>query len=144
MTKTLAKVFKPGKTKEQRKSTQPYDVKLKARIINGYLKGGKSFRMLSKQYGIHPGIIGRWVRIVRYGHPVRDKKMKITKFTGMSKKIQKTAEELREQNKILRKQLEEEKLKTLIYQKVIQIAERDYKLDITKKYAARRPGKSGK
>jgi len=58
--------------------------------------------------------------------------------------MEQTAEELREQNKLLRKQLEEEKLKTLIYQKVIEIAERDYKLDITKKYAARRLVKSGK
>jgi transposase-like protein len=144
MRKTLKKVFKPGKTKGERKSTQPYDVKLKAKIINEYLRGEKSFRMLSNQYGIHSGVISRWVRVVRFGHPVSDKKIKITKFTAMSKKIQKTAEELREQNKLLRKQLEEEKLKALIYQKVIEIAEREYKLDITKKYAARRLVKSGK
>lgn len=93
---------------------------------------------------MHPGIISRWVRVVRFGHPKNDKKIKITKFTGMRKKIQKTTEELLEQNKLLRKQLEEERLKALIYQKVIEIAERDYKLDITKKYAARRLKKSGK
>jgi len=144
MKKTFGKVFKEGKPIEERKTTQPYDVKLKARIINRYLKGEKSFRMLSRQYDIHPGVISRWVRVVRFGHPVKSKNIKITKFTGMSKKIQKTAEELAQQNKLLRKQLEEEKLKALIYQKVIEIAERDYKLDITKKYAARRPVKSGK
>jgi hypothetical protein len=144
MIKTFKKVFKPGKTRGERKSTQPYDVRLKTKIIIGYLKGEKSFRMLGNQYGIHPGVISRWVRVVRFGHPVSDKKIKITRFTGMSKKMQQTAEELREQNKLLRKQLEEEKLKTLIYQKVIEIAERDYKLDITKKYAARRLVKSGK
>jgi transposase len=144
MRKTLKKVFKPGKVIGERKSTQPYDVRLKVKIINEYLKGERSFRMLSKQYGIHPGVISRWIRVVRFGHPVSGKKIKITKFTAMSKKIEKTAEELREQNKLLRKQLEEEKLKTLIYQKVIEIAERDYKLDITKKYAARRLVKSGK
>jgi hypothetical protein len=144
MIKTFKKVFKSGKTRGERKSTQPYDVRLKTKIIIGYLKGEKSFRMLGNQYGIHPGVISRWVRVVRFGHPVSDKKIKITRFTGMSKKMQQTAEELREQNKLLRKQLEEEKLKTLIYQKVIEIAERDYKLDITKKYAARRLVKSGK
>jgi hypothetical protein len=144
MIKTFKKVFKPGKTREERKSTQPYDVRLKTKIIIGYLKGEKSFRMLGNQYGIHPGVISRWVRVVRFGHPVSNKKIKITRFTGMSKKMEQTAEELREQNKLLRKQLEEEKLKTLIYQKVIEIAERDYKLDITKKYAARRLVKSGK
>jgi transposase len=144
MRKTLKKLFKSGKVIGERKSTQPYDVKLKVKIINEYLKGARSFRMLSKQYGIHPGVISRWVRVVRFGHPISEKKIKITKFTAMSKKIEKTAEELREQNKLLRKQLEEEKLKTLIYQKVIEIAERDYKLDITKKYAAKRLMKSGK
>jgi transposase len=142
--KTLKKLFKSGKVIGERKSTQPYDVKVKVKIINEYLKGARSFRMLSKQYGIHPGVISRWVRVVRFGHPISEKKIKITKFTAMSKKIEKTAEELREQNKLLRKQLEEEKLKTLIYQKVIEIAERDYKLDITKKYAAKRLMKSGK
>ena len=144
MRKTFKKVFKTGKAVGERKSTQPYDVRLKVKIINEYLKGERSFRMLSKQYGIHPGVISRWIRVVRFGHPVSGKKIKITKFTAMSKKIEKTAEELREQNKLLRKQLEEEKLKTLIYQKVIEIAERDYKLDITKKYAAKRLMKSGK
>ena len=144
MKKTLAKVFKQNKAIGERKTTQPYDLKFKEKIIYAYLKGDKSFRMLSKQYGIHPGIISRWVRVVRFGHPVRSNKIKITKFTGMSKKIQRTAEELVQENKLLHKQLEEEKLKTLIYEKVIEIAERDYKLDITKKYAARRPVKSGK
>lgn len=144
MGKTFKKVFKAGKPREERKTTQPYNVELKAKIINEYLKGEKSFRMLSKKYGINPGVISRWVRVVRFGRPISDKKIKITKFTVMSKKIEKTAEELREQNKLLRKQLEEEKLKTLIYQKVIEIAERDYKLDITKKYAAKRLKKSGK
>jgi len=62
----------------------------------------------------------------------------------MKKKTEKPAEELQEEIKILKKQLEEEKLKTLIYQKVIEIAKRDYNLDIVKKYKARRPAKSGK
>jgi transposase-like protein len=95
MRKTLKKVFKSGKVIGERKSTQPYDVKLKVKIINEYLKGARSFRMLSKQYGIHPGVISRWVRVVRFGHPISEKKIKITKFTAMSKKIEKTAEELR-------------------------------------------------
>lgn len=69
---------------------------------------------------------------------------KITKFTAMSRKVNKTLEELEQQNKLLRMQLEEEQLKSLVYEKVIEIAERDYKLDIVKKYAARRPKKSGK
>jgi transposase len=144
MKQRLSKVFKKGIVRERRRSTQPYSISLKAKIIEEYLKGDKSFRMLAKRYGINPGIISRWVRIAKRGQPVRAKQRKITKFTGMKKKAEKTAEECQKEIKMLKKQLEEEKLKTLIYQKVIEIAERDYNLDIVKKYEARRPGKSGK
>ena len=144
MKQRLNKVFKEGIVRKERRSTQPYSISLKGKIIEEYLKGDKSFGMLGKQYGINPGVLSRWVRIVKHGHPLKDKQGKITKFTGMKKKTEKPAEELQEEIKILKKQLEEEKLKTLIYQKVIEIAERDYNLDIVKKYEARRPGKSGK
>jgi transposase-like protein len=141
MKKTLSKVFREGKPSGSRKATEPYELKLKARIIKAYLRGEKSFRMLGKQYGINPGILSRWVRVCTNGHPVKSKQIKITKFTAMGKKIEKTTQQLRQEIKMLKKQLEEEKLKTLVYQKII---EKDYRLDITKKYAARRPVKSGK
>ena len=137
----LKKVFKEGNPKEQRKSTQPYCLSLKGKIIKAYLKGDKSFKMLGNQYGIHPGVISRWVRVAKYGHPVKNKQVKITKFTAMKSKIEKTSKELEQEIKMLKKQLEEEKLKTLVYEKVIEIAERDYKLDIVKKYGVRRPMK---
>ena len=61
----------------------------------------------------------------------------------MKNKTEKTVEELLQENKLLKKQLEEEQLKTLIYEKVIEIAERDLKLDIVKK-CVRRPIKRNK
>jgi transposase len=137
----LQKVFKEGVSSVQRRSTQPYGLSLKAKIIKAYLKGDKSFKMLGDQYGIRPGVISRWVRIAKHGHPVKEKRIKITKFTGMKSKIEKTTKELEQEIKMLKKQLEEEKLKTLVYEKVIEIAERDYKLDIVKKYSVRRPMK---
>lgn len=144
MRERLGKVFKKGFVREKRRSTQPYAISLKAKIIKEYLKGDKSFAGLGKQYEINAGVISRWVRVAKYGHPVSDKQVKITKFTGMKKKTENITEELQEEIKRLKKQLEEEKLKTRIYQKVIEVAERDYNLDIVKKYEARRPGKSGK
>ena len=141
MKERLRKVFKEGVASGQRKSTQPYCLSLKAKIIKAYLKGDKSFKMLGCQHGIHPGVISRWVRIVKHGHPVKEKSIKITKFTAMKSKIEKTTKELEQEIKMLKKQLEEEKLKTLVYEKVIEIAERDYKLDIVKKYGVRRPMK---
>ena len=144
MKKMIEKVFKSGKIRAERKTTQPYDGQLKAQIIGQYLKGDKSFAMLGRKYNINPGVISRWVRVVKNGRTGKAQAKKITKFTAMSKKVNKTLEDLQQENKLLRRQLEEEQLKSLVYQKVIEIAERDYKLDIVKKYAARRPKRSGK
>ncbi|HYP43369.1 MAG TPA: transposase [Candidatus Nitrosocosmicus sp.] len=141
MKEALGKVFKKGKPNSVRKGTEPYDLKLKARIINEYLKGDKSYAMLGRQYKINPGIISRWVRIARDGRPVKAKPDKITKFTGMKEKIEKTLEELKAENLALQKQLEEEQLKTLILEKTIEIAKRDYNIDLVKKYGSRRPSK---
>ena len=141
MKEAISKVFKKGKPRSVRKGTEAYDLKLKTKIIKEYLKGEKSYAMLGRQYKINPGIISRWVRIARYGRPLKAKPQKITKFTGMQEKVNKTIEELQEQVKALNKQLEDEQLKTLILEKTIEIAKRDYNIDLLKKYEARRPSK---
>ena len=141
MKEAISKVFKKGKPRSVRKGTEAYDLKLKTKIIKEYLKGEKSYAMLGRQYKINPGIISRWVRIARYGRPPKAKPQKITKFTGMQEKVNKTIEELQEQVKALNKQLEDEQLKTLILEKTIEIAKRDYNIDLLKKYEARRPSK---
>jgi transposase-like protein len=141
MKEAIEKVFKKGKPRSVRVGTEPYDLKLKVKIIKEYLKGDKSYRMLGNQYKINAGIISRWVRIARNGQPVKPKPEKITKFTGMKKKLDKTFEELKEENLALQKQLEEEQLKTLILEKTIEIAKRDYNIDLLKKYGSRRPMK---
>jgi transposase-like protein len=138
------KVFVQRKSTAERKGTEPYEVSLKLKVIRQYLKGDKSFAMLGKQYGIHPGILSRWVRVAKYGHPVKEKKEKWSKFAGMNKKINRSPEDLMAEVKLLRKQLEEEQLKTLVYEKIIEIAERDLKLDIVKKYNVKRSLRSGK
>jgi transposase-like protein len=139
MKQAIAKIFRKGKPRCVRKATEPYELKLKTRIIKEYLKGDKSYGMLGKQFKINPGIISRWVRIARKGQPIRAKPQKITKFTGMKKKIVKTMEELKAENRALQKQLEAAQLKTLILEKTIEIAKRDYNIDLLKKYVSRRP-----
>ena len=69
MKKAIEKVFKPRKDRTEREGTQPYDVKLKSRIIREYLKGDKSFATLGKKYQINPGIISRWMRVFKNGRP---------------------------------------------------------------------------
>lgn len=139
MKESIAKIFKKGKDRLVRKATEPYDVKLKAKIIREYLKGDKSFAMLGRKYKINAGIISRWVRVVRYGRQPKAKQQKITKFTGMKDKLNKTTQELKQENAALRKQLDEEQLKVLVLEKTIEIAKRDYNIDLLKKYESRRP-----
>lgn len=139
MRQALEKVFKKGKPRCLRKSTEPYDVRFKTRIITEYLKGDKSYAMLGRQYKINPGIISRWVRIAREGRPAKAKPGKITKFTGMKEGLNKALEELQQENRALLKRLEEEELKNLILEKVLEIGKRDYNIDLKKKYEAKRP-----
>ncbi len=56
MDKLIKQVFVKRRGNGPRKSTEPYDVKLKAKIIKEYLQGDASFRMLSGKYKIHPGV----------------------------------------------------------------------------------------
>ena len=141
MDKLINQVFVNRRSKGLRKSTEPYDLKLKAKIIGEYLKGDTSFRMLSRKYKINPGVISRWVRVIKNGRPVLQAK-KITKFTGMSKS--KTVEQLQEEIRRLNRELEDEKIRAGLYKKMIEIAERDLGIPIEKKYGARRSMNTGK
>jgi hypothetical protein len=57
----------------------------------------------------------------------------------MKDKLNKTTQELKQENAALRKQLDEEQLKVLVLEKTIEIAKRDYNIDLLKKYESRRP-----
>lgn len=141
MDKLIKQVFVKGRQKGLRKKTEPYDVKLKAKIIKEYLKGESSFAMLSGKYKINPGVISRWVRVIKNGRPVLKPK-KITKFTGMAKS--KTIGQLEEENKRLQRELEDERIRVGLYKKMIEIAERDLGIPIEKKYGARRSTNTGR
>ena len=135
MDQLIKNVFVKGKVKGVRKGTQPYDLKLKAKLIKQYLRGDVSFAMLGRKYKIHPGVISRWVRVIKNGRPALKPK-KITKFTGMAK--QKTPKELLAEINLLKRQLEDEQIRAGLYKKMIEIAERDLGIPIEKKYGARR------
>jgi transposase-like protein len=139
MEQALGKVFKKGKPRSLRKGTEPYELRFKSRIITEYLKGDKSYAMLGRQYKINPGIVSRWVRIARQGRAVKAKPQKISKFTGMKEGLNKTLEQLQQDNQSLRRRLQDEELKNLILEKVLEIGKRDYNIDLKKKYEAKRP-----
>lgn len=139
MEQLIKDLFVQRRSKGRRKGTEPYELKLKAKIIEKYLQGDSSFAMLSRQYSIHPGVISRWVRVIKNGRPVI--RRKISKFTGMAQ--QQTIEQLQEQIKQLHRQLEDERIKAELYKKMIEIAERDLGIPIKKKYGARRSTNKG-
>jgi transposase len=139
MEQLIKDLFVQRRSKGKRKGTEPYDLKLKAKIIQAYLQGDVSFAMLSGRYRINPGVIGRWLRVIKNGRPVIRKK--ISKFTGMAQ--QQTIEQLQEQIKQLNRQLEDERIKAELYKKMIEIAERDLGIPIKKKYGARRSTSKG-
>jgi len=139
MEQLIKELFVQRRSRGKRKGTEPYELKLKAKIIEEYLQGDASFAMLSRRYGIHPGVISRWIRVIKNGRPVIRKK--ISKFTGMAQ--QQTIEQLQEQIKQLHRQLEDERIKAELYKKMIEIAERDLGIPIKKKYGARRSMNKG-
>ena len=134
MEQLIKELFVRRQGKGKRKGTEPYELKVKAKIIEEYLQGDVSFAMLSRRYQIHPGVISRWIRVIKNGRPVIRKK--ISKFTGMAQ--QQTIEQLQEQVKQLNRQLEDERIKAELYKKMIEIAERDLGIPIKKKYGAKR------
>lgn len=140
MQQLIRELFIQRKGKNKRKGTEPYDLELKTKIIEKYLEGDASFAMLSRRYKIHPGVISRWIRVIKNGRPLI-KRSKICKFTGMAQK--QTIEQLREQIKQLSRQLEDERIKAELYKKMIEIAERDLGIPIEKKYGAKRSTNTG-
>lgn len=139
MEQLIKELFVKRRSKGKRKGTQPYDLELKVKIIEKYLEGDASFAMLSRRYKIHPGVISRWIRVIKNGRAVIRKK--ISKFTGMAQ--HQTIEQLQEQIKQLNRQLEDERIKAELYKKMIEIAERDLGIPIKKKYGARRSTNKG-
>jgi transposase-like protein len=140
MEQLIKELFIQRRGRGKRKGTEPYDLELKTKIIEKYLEGDVSFAMLSRQYKIHPGVISRWIRVIKNGRPAIIRS-KISKFTGMAQ--QQTIEQLREQIKQLNRQLEDERIKAELYKKMIEIAERDLGIPIEKKYGARRSVNTG-
>lgn len=140
MEQLIKDLFVQRRSKGKRKGTEPYDLKIKAKIIQEYLQGDVSFAMLSGRYNINPGVIGRWMRVIKNGRPVIKQK-KISKFTGMAK--QHILEQLRGQIKQLNRQLEDERIRAELYKKMIEIAERDLGIPIKKKYGAKRSMNTG-
>lgn len=124
-----------------KKLFQPhYDRAFKRQVIEEYLTTGCSKMSLLRKYGIQfKSAIQTWMRILGYTDfniEVQRPKFGSITFTTLPKKQQKAADNtvgLEQKVRELERQLEEEKLRSEAYLRIIEKAEQSYKIPIRKK-----------
>ena len=129
----------------QKKLFQPhYDRAFKAKVIEEYLATGCTKMFLLRKYNIQfKSAIQTWMRVLGYSDPGRQpEKFKFGKiiFTPLPKK-KKNADlvpaDLQRRNRELERQLEDEKLRSEAYARIIDKAEKEFKISIRKKPGTR-------
>jgi Skp family chaperone for outer membrane proteins len=117
-----------------------YDVSFKRMVIEEYLSTGCTKAFLLKKHGItFKSAIQTWMRILGYTDPnkaVQKPKFGKLTFTSLPKKVKKTEEgvsQLQKKIQELERQLEDEKLRSEAYARVIEKAEQELKIPIRKK-----------
>ncbi len=106
----------------------------KEQIINEYLIGGISFRVLAKKYGISRSTINRWVLEHQGFICMRKSSKESITFLEMNKNPR---EVLPTEIIELQKQLEQERLHNKLLTAMIEIAEQELKIPIRKKYGTK-------
>ena len=129
----------------ERKLFQPhYDREFKRKVVEEYLATGCSKMFLLRKYNIQfKSAIQTWMRILGYndlnGQPQKFKFGKII-FTSLPKnKKNSDTDSAKLQKKIvaLERQLEDEKLRSEAYARMIEKAEKEFKIPIKKKPGTR-------
>lgn len=117
-----------------------YDVSFKRMVIEEYLSTGCTKVYLLKKYGItFKSAIQTWMRVLGYTDPnkgIQKPKFGKLTFTSLPKQVKKTeagVSELQKKIQELERQLEDEKLRSEAYARVIEKAEQELKIPIRKK-----------
>jgi transposase-like protein len=119
-------------SKPVRKRTQrDYSMAFKLHVISEVEKGEKTYKQAQKQYGIQGrSTVLVWLR----KHGTLDWSKPSTKsITYMSKQKETPAQEI----KRLKRELEDEKLKSMVLNKMIDTADNVYGISIRKKYLSK-------
>jgi transposase-like protein len=128
----------------EKKLFQPhYDREFKRKVVEEYLATGCTKMSLLRKYNIQfKSAIQTWMRMLGYrdpgGQPQIFKFGQIT-FTSLAKQKQDTTESVELQKRILEleRQLEDEKLRSEAYARMIEKAEKELKISIRKKTGTR-------
>ena len=121
-----------------REKVNPLSDNIKFEVVQEYLKGELSQRMLMLKYNFRgKQNINNWMRKFDLSKPSETEK-KLHQF--MAKEVQKTTAEANLELRIskLEEELKREQFKTLALNTMINIAERELKVDIRKKPGAKR------
>jgi hypothetical protein len=114
-----------------------YEVAFKRQVIEEYLATGCSKMSLLAKYNItFKSAIQTWMRILGYSdiyQGIERPKFGNIIFTSVSKDKDKSRIELEARIRQLERQLEDEKLRSEAYSRIIEKAEKEYKISIKKK-----------
>lgn len=126
----------------KKKLFQPHYPKgFKRKVIEEYLATGCTKMSLLRKYNIQfKSAIQTWMRILGYSDPwpSGSKQLPKLKFgrlimTSLTKKKKQSETDLEKKVRELERQLEDEKLRSEAYARIIEIAEKEYKIPIRKK-----------
>lgn len=123
--------------KSEMRRIQIYDEAFKRKVIEEYLAGGSCKMELLRKYNIRTKSgIQRWMKKFGYTDEHRPVSLKFTHITSpvLAKKIDPSGNiELQKRIKELERQLEDEKLRSEAYARIIEKAEKELKISIRKK-----------
>ena len=121
---------------------------IKKEAVREYLVDGIPYRALSKKYGVSRTTINKWVLVQQciYDLPRSHKQVTYNlqqKTLGKKSKqiIRQDQSDLENKIEVLEKQLEWEKLRSLVLDTLINVAERELNIDIRKKPGTKQPGR---
>jgi transposase-like protein len=122
----------------EKKLFQPhYDREFKTRVVEEYLATGCTKMSLLRKYNIQfKSAIQTWMRVLGYNDPYDpSQKFKFGEiiFTPLSKLLKNTPTDLQKRIHELERQLEDEKLRSEAYARMIEKAEKELKISIRKK-----------
>ena len=122
----------------EKKLFQPhYKRSFKKKVIEEYLSTGCTKMFLLRKYNIQfKSAIQTWMRILGYTDPHKQpQRFKFGRLiiTSLPKKKKQSETELEKRIRELEHQLEDEKLRSEAYARIIEIAEKEYKIPIRKK-----------
>ncbi|MDY3978801.1 MAG: helix-turn-helix domain-containing protein [Tidjanibacter sp.] len=118
-----------------KRSQKDYSMSFKLSVVREIEQGGIGICAAARKYGIQSETtISRWLR--KYGNFDRENKIGVTMTKTPQQKIFELEQKVRlleRQNKFLEQQIVEATDKAGILDKIIEIAEEDYKIQIRKK-----------